>query len=290
MLQNILSIICIIIFSLFPLILWMYGTTFLSAHSWNRRRFLIGILGGWCTVWLIALFSSFFRENLFFQILTTLGIFLIIWLGVVIFTQYGSVYIRTFIRKIIGLHILLIAVSLLVYYGVSLLFPVTPISLAIFSGMSSILITASMEEWVKHLSSVGLSSREFRFSRKDFLIFTLFITLGFVFFENSIYLIWAIPRWVWAVIWTGITRSIFSLSLHVFAASICIVFWWRALSYWVFSWQYSALFLIGFILATTVHGIFNIAIQEWYTFVVIILAILSYVFFTQWLLEEDEKV
>ncbi len=290
MFQNILSIICIVIFSLFPVILWAYGTTFLSSHSWNRRRFLIGILGGWFTVWLIAVFSSFFKENLILQIIYTLGIFLIIWLWVVIFTQYWSAYIRTFIRKIIGLHILLIAVSLLMYYGVSLLFPVTPISLAIFSGMSSILVAASMEEWVKHLSSVGLSSWGFRFSRKDFLVFTLFITLGFVFFENSIYLIWAIPRWVWAVIWTGITRSIFSLSLHVFAASICIVFWWRALSYWVFSWQYSILFLIGFILATAVHGIFNISIQEWYTLVIIILAILSYVFFTQWLLDEDEKV
>lgn len=287
MLQNILSVICIIIFSLFPVLLWAYGAVFLSSHPWNRRRFIIGLLGWWCTVWLIAVFSSFFGGNLLLQILTTIGVFLIIWIGVVIFTQYWSIYIRTFIRKIIGLHILLISVSLFMYYGISHFFPTTPLTLSLFSGMSWFFIAASLEEWVKHLSSVWLSSRDFRFSRRDFLIFTLFITLGFVFFENSIYLIRAIPEWISSVIWAGITRSIFSLSLHVFAASICIVFWWRALSYWVFSWQYSILFLAGFALATTVHGIFNIAIQQWYTVVVIILAILSYIFFTQWLLYDD---
>jgi RsiW-degrading membrane proteinase PrsW (M82 family) len=52
-----------------------------------------------------------------------------------------------------------------------------------------LLISSLIEESSKHLMSIGLMSQDFAFSRRDIIIFTLFVVLGFVFIENLLYLI-----------------------------------------------------------------------------------------------------
>jgi protease PrsW len=136
------------------------------------------------------------------------------------------------------------------------------------------------------VSSLGLTSREFRFTRRDFLLFTFFITLGFVTLENIIYMIQEIERGALQVFFTGMSRLLFSLPLHVFAASVCVMMWWKALSYRFFSWQYIGYFSLGYIIATLIHGAYNTFLASGYIAPVIVLVALGYIAFTQWIIEE----
>ena len=87
--------------------------------------------------------------------------------------------------------------------------------------------------------SIGLMSQDFAFSRRDIIIFTLFVVLGFVFVENILYLLRSD-----LVLSTWIFRSFFSLTAHLLAASICAYAWWRALSYEPYSVRYVAIFTV----------------------------------------------
>ena len=145
---------------------------------------------------------------------------------------------------------------------------------------------ASIEESLKHLSSVGLTAKEFRFTRRDLLIFAFFITLGFVFVENILYLKEAFPHGLSSLMLTGMSRSFFSLLAHLLSASICVMFWWKALSYGVFSLKYSAIFLGGFILSSIAHALFNSLVDHAPYWTVILYAVVAYITFTQWLVLE----
>jgi RsiW-degrading membrane proteinase PrsW (M82 family) len=85
--------------------------------------------------------------------------------------------------------------------------------------------------------SIGLMSQDFAFSRRDIIIFTLFVVLGFVFIENLLYLFLSdtgLSTWIF--------RSFFSLMAHLLASVICAYAWWRALSYEPYSLRYIAIF------------------------------------------------
>ncbi len=131
-------------------------------------------------------------------------------------------------------------------------------SIQVFIGLSfSFLIASFFEEASKHLMSIGLAGQDFRFSKSDILTFTLFSVLGFVFCENIIYLIGGhapLGEWIY--------RSIFTLIAHIFAASICAYYWWRALSYQLFSRRYIAFFLLGFLLASGAHTLYNLLLES----------------------------
>lgn len=164
--------------------------------------------------------------------------------------------------------------------------PSGTISVAMFSSLVGIIFAATLEEGVKHISSIGLTAREFRFSRRDLLVFSFFITLGFVFCENVLYFILAFHSTPGTLLAIGISRSIFSLLAHLLSASICILFWWKALSYGVFSIRYSITFVFGCIIAIASHALFNFLIQSNNLLGVILFGIVSYIAWTKWMVSE----
>lgn len=133
-------------------------------------------------------------------------------------------------------------------------------------------ITPFLEEAAKHLGSVGLIGREFKFSKRDIISFTFFVVLGFVFAENLVYL--ASGQFSLGV-WIG--RSFFTLIAHVFTTLICAHYWWRALSYPLFSARYIMTFLTGFALAGGLHTLYNYLLSEGSILGLIIYAIVGYV-------------
>jgi hypothetical protein len=56
--QSFLSLLVIALFSMFPLLLWGYGTIYLSENVWNRARFIFGLGGGAIAVLVISLFQK----------------------------------------------------------------------------------------------------------------------------------------------------------------------------------------------------------------------------------------
>lgn len=156
----------------------------------------------------------------------------------------------------------------------------------VFPVLIGIIFAATLEEGVKHISSIGLTAREFRFSRRELLIFSFFITLGFVFCENLLYFVLALHSSPGTLIAIGFSRSIFSLLAHLLSASICVLFWWKALSYGVFSLRYSIIFILGFIGAVTAHALFNTLIQSNNLLGVILFGGVSYIAWTKWMVHE----
>lgn len=280
------SALLILIFSSFPLFLWGYGTRYLSHHLWNRGRFFAGMIGGGLSVIAILIGEIFTSRYTLWSMLFVFLSVMTITVGLALaLMRGGSPYIRTFLRKSALLHIWLIVGFFVVILLVTD-FTQSPVLTLSLSALFGVLFSASLEEWVKHISTLGLTAREFRFSRRDFLIFTFFITLGFVTIENLIYLIKAFPQWTNIVFFTGFSRICFALPIHVLSASICVIIWWRALSYRVFSLQYCLTFLYGFAGAVAVHALYNNFISGQQIFFVILLALFGYYFFTQSLLRE----
>ncbi len=241
------------------------------------------------TVGIIMLLNWEFLDTEFRKI-TALGIlFAILYLGVWIATQKWSSYIRVFLRKISGLHILIMLLCFMLLEIIWYYFPNNTFPLVLLWSFSGIIFASAIEESSKHLSTVGLTAREFRFSRQDFIIFTLFVTLGFIFVENLIYLIDIFQKWPGQILYLGFMRIFFAFLAHFFAASICVVIWWKALSYGFFSWRYILFFFMGYVLSVASHATFNLLLDKWYFTGIIIFAIVSYIFCTQWLLDETQE-
>ena len=272
----------------FPLLLWGYGTLYLSQNIWNRNRFLFGMLGWAIAVFVIAIFgkssvsgSSFLKIGSFILIFSVIG--MIAWWA----TKRGSPFIRWFLRKALFLHSMIFCS---VFAWTLLLKWVIPTSNSFLIFLTSIwrfLLAASIEEWVKHVSTLWLTAKEFRFTRRDFLIFTFFVTLWFSTVESAIYLFSHIDSWPWWILFIGISRILFSLTIHVFAASICVMMWWKALSYKMYSYKYIFLFVLGYMIATIIHGAYNILLDRSYIFPLIVLTWVWYFSFSQWMIAHE---
>ncbi len=156
-------------------------------------------------------------------------------------------------------------------------------SLSLLTSLFGVIFAAMLEEGVKHISSIGLTAREFRFTRRDLLIFAFFITLGFVFFENLLYFILSIHANPGTLFFMGISRSTLSLLAHLLSVSIGIIAWWKALSYGVFSLRYSIFCILGFLGAILSHAFFNILIQSGSFIGVMLFGVVSYVVWTRWM-------
>jgi PrsW family intramembrane metalloprotease len=289
MISSLISIILIILFSLFPLLLWNYGTLYLRDHAWNRGRFFAGIIGGIVSIGSILIFEKWLHTSGYSQIWAVVWVFIVLGAITYAIILYGSRYIRGFLRKILILHIALFVLLLMVWEWMSQHVSLDMRYFSFLSGISGFFIAACLEEWAKHVSSIWLSARDFRFSRRDFLLFTFFVTLGFALAENLAYFIGAYTSGTRSVFFTWVYRLLFALPLHVLSASICVMLWWKALSYGVFSWRYVVLFVSGFILAILVHSLYNLLIEKEQILLLIIFAGLGYMSFTQWILALEEK-
>lgn len=240
--------------ALFPIYLWGYGASYLLDTPWNRRRFWLGMIIGWVSVGMVYLFS----------ILSKIGYLYAIWAGVIFVFVIGllvyfliyrwSVVARGLLVRVTQANVISISVIVLFSLLVTVYIPGSSFLLVI---IFPLLLSSLIEESIKHLTSIGLMSQDFRFSRSDVILFTLFVVLGFIFVENILYLYQyhsAISTWIF--------RSFFSLSAHLLAATICAYAWWRSLSYEPFSISYITIFSLGFMSAVLAHLGYNLILEQ----------------------------
>ncbi|MBC7503728.1 PrsW family intramembrane metalloprotease [Candidatus Gracilibacteria bacterium] len=281
MISHIIFIFFAFLTALLPIYLWGYGVSYLLDTPWNRQRFISGMIIGGLSVGLVWLFSFIAINSVY--ILFSLGIFASV-LSIVIWAiiRGGSIYARKLLQQfansnMMSIIALSIATVMLVRYipgGTHLLVPIVPL-----------LLSSIIEESSKHLMSIGLMSQDFAFSRRDIIIFTLFVVLGFVFAENLLYLFRSdldLSTWIF--------RSFFSLTAHLLSASICAYVWWRALSYEPYSIRYIAIFSIGFALAVITHLGYNLILREGSMIGLFIYMIVGYVVVTRGLSLERTTV
>ncbi len=267
--------------ALLPVYLWGYWVSKLLDTPWNRRRFLLGMFIGGFSVLVVWFFSYITIVQHIYLLAASIGFIFI--MGLIIFSLIytGSAFAKWVLHKVAIANIVTILLLLmLISYGSVYISGGTVILLSIFS----LLISSLIEESSKHLMSIGLMSQDFRFSRSDIIIFTIFVVLGFIFIENLLYLIQgdsSLLNWIF--------RSFFSLTAHLLSAVICAYAWWRALTYEPFSWQYIILFSSGFIVAVMTHLGYNMILEQSNILWLFIYMIVGYIVITRGILIETTK-
>ena len=262
-----------------PVYFWGYISSMLLETPWNRRRFLLGMIIGGSAVAFVWMFS--YLKNIEHLYIVLSWVFFIATLSIYVFflIYRGSNIARVILQKVAIANILVIFFLLLTsIYVIGTYFPDARILLIV---IMPLLISSLVEESSKHLMSIGLMSQDFRFSRSDIILFTIFVVLGFVFFENLLYLFLSDSS-----IGTWIFRSIFSLVAHILAATLCAYGWWRALSYPPFSSRYILYFSLGFILAVIVHLSYNYILEKGSVIGLFAYMIMAYVIVTQGILKK----
>ncbi len=259
--------------ALLPVYLWGYGVSYLLDTPWNRRRFLLGMTIGGLSVSIVWLFSYINHLHIIYTIVAGVGFVLFLIIVVSSLIQRGSIFARGVLQKVTRVNSIVVVLLLLFVVVSSNYIPGSTILLV---SVLPLLISSLIEESSKHLMSIGLMSQDYRFSRSDIIIFTIFVVLGFIFIENLLYLFQAnisLTTWIF--------RSFFSLSAHLLSAVICAYAWWRALSYEPYSPQYISIFSLGFIIAVIAHLGYNLILEQGSIVGLFIYMIVAYVVITQ---------
>lgn len=199
----------------------------------------------------VVLFFTHLPNRLFF--LSIIGFFLVLAACIIIVIHLGKKFAAKLLSRVLIVNTAIIFILFLLLgwtsqYGSLNMLPIVILPL---------FIASLFEESSKHLASIGLMSQEFRFSRRDIVIFTFFVVLGFVFAENLLYFFFS-----GSSLSTWIFRSFLTLVAHLFASILCANIWWRALSYEPMSIRYMAIFATGFIIASLVHVGYNLTLEQ----------------------------
>ncbi len=266
---NIISVFIIFI----PIYLWAFAVTIFDGENMlNRVRFWIGMASGAISVTLVYLITHFLDKNIFVFLFVPLAFFVLLYVFVLILIAFGNEFAKGFLRKIVTIHSVWILVLLFLTTLISYLFSDSVLFATL---VFPVFFAAFFEETTKHLSTVGLLAKDFRFSHRQLSFFTFFVVLGFVFFENIFYVF----EGGYSI---GITlyRSIFTFSAHLFAALICTFFWWKALSEKFFSIRYLVYFFAGFLLAIVSHTLYNIFLSSGNIFIIFPYMVATFWLFT----------
>lgn len=319
MLENIWILSVISLISFFPILLWGYLFTYLDENEFNRARFLIGIFS-WALCVLPVLYLWDFIENTgynflnifeklhalsgwqsFFEIFGSLFLLWFLFAAIPFIFLSGWQKIRQdykeFGKIIVIFSGLLWGMSLIFYmlYGVFTQFPSINVSFDSWLNFSHIafnslllvifyyLTIACLEELSKFFS--------FQFSQKfeitqitQWVLYAIFIALGFSFFENILYF-YSMYQKMWLgkdLIVVYFSRNIFSLMLHVICSSILAYFFTKAYLEVKEKWNrtFIKIVAIGFFLSIFLHGLFNIFLTFDFTFIVFFYFIGGYFYLT----------
>lgn len=257
--------------ALLPVYLWWYWLSVMAESHWSRSRFLVGMLIGWFSV-LGAYVLAYIPDAWVWRILLLVGVFVVLYIGICIATFFGSTFARGFLRQAALLNITILFCVLISVIG--LLGLALPGEGSWQHLIVALVLSAFFEESLKHLSGLGLIGYDFSFSKKDIVFLVTFVVLGFTFSENLLYLFhadFALGTWIF--------RSFFTIFAHIFIASICTFFWWKALSYNLFSWRYIVTFAFGFFVACIVHVLYNYFLEKSMLLWVLGVCIFGYIFF-----------
>lgn len=266
-----------LIVMMFPLYLWSYALTLSDKNSSSRAKFYSWLFSGIFSVGATFFLTDFLKNQNFFVFFAIFFIFLALAYGIIfIFSRFKSRLASTFIARVSLFHIVCLAFIFAIFFFSGKIFFGNFFLSGIFF---AIFLNAFLEEISKHFSSLALLGAKFRFSLRDLLIFAFCSAIGFTFVENFLYFFLGNSSG-----FSLIFRSIFTFSAHLLSAVICTVFWWKSLSYKIFSWKYFLFFIIWFCFAVGVHAIFNFALSS--NFLIILLPYLfvsygSFVYFLQ---------
>ncbi len=322
--MEVLSLIPIVIITFLPILIWGYVFSYLDNSPLGSRRFAIGILAGALSVvpvlFMQEIMTSLHLESWnIFPLLAqgneywTLGLSLMITIGMIalciflfslgIFSQSINKVWKVFMGST-GILFLLWVLFTLMHL---VLFPLgifeSPLSnggvtmgWVVFGTLKLVffyyIVIALIEEASKHFCVVTSSLPNID-SVKKWVLFSIFIALGFGFIENILYLKNIAEQsglLSSGVVTTWIFRSIFSLMTHIICSVIVGLYFSRALLSYTSSprlLSYVQTLLYGFIFSMIVHAVFDISLTLWFTGIIFIYFFAGYLGITRVFYEEE---
>jgi RsiW-degrading membrane proteinase PrsW (M82 family) len=301
--------------SFLPIVIWAYSFSFIDNNPLNKRRFLVWILG-----WILSVFPILYMEkivnffnfeylNVFYFVHQIKDFFsslefslsLSLFLSIVVLASFLlwwffwrklnllKVYFRNvliFLFFVFVLSIILFSVNLLLKWAdFSISNPVNFWNI-IFDTFKLIifyyLIVAFIEEAAKHFNFLQSSILYIK-SVKDWVLYAIFVALGFSFIENLLYL-----RNYYEVYWINYElvklyffRSTFSIIVHILCSSVIAYYFSKALILYRskdLSFSYLKIFCFGLVISILLHLIFDIFLSLWFIFVIFLYFIWGYLY------------
>ncbi len=324
MLETIFIYIFLFFISFFPIVIWAYSFSFIDDNPLNKNRFLVWILG-----WVLSVIPilhidkimnilDFEYLNVFYfaskiwnfisslKFAFSLSIFLII---VVLFSFFlwgflknkssiFKIYIKNILVFLVFIFLLSIFLFLLWFLLKNFDFDIrNSISFwnIIFDTFKLIIfyyvIVAFIEEASKHFNFLQ-SSIFYIKSVKDWVLYAIFVALGFSFIENMLYLYnYYITYWLsWELLKLYFYRSAFSVMVHVLSSSVMAYYFSKALILYRWkdlSFPYLKIFTTGLIISIILHLVFDVALTLGFVFIIFIYFIWGYLYVSSIFYKED---
>ncbi len=324
MLESITTFLAIVGISFIPVVLWGYLFAYIDDKPMSNIRFLAGVFG-WIlavtpilyveqisailgfeflnTFWVLENISSFFSAfqigaSLFFLLLF---IALFSLLNVAIFHSWIALS-KTYFKNI-WVSILFILTLILLFWIIQLVFVLFPwLNVTLESGVGGSLLPSLrfvifyyiivwfIEEVSKHFNFLP-SSAIYIDHYKRWVLYAIFVALGFSFTENILYLYnhythSGMSEWFLKLYFF---RSIFSIIVHVFASSVIAYYFSRCFLLYRqknINFPYIKIFLWWLFCGVLLHSIFDIALTLWLSFVIVLYFIGGYFYITNLLYRE----
>lgn len=312
-----LNILLIILISFIPIVFWAYIFSDISEKELNKKRFIVWIFAWGLSVIPILYMSKiidfiklqsldFFESasniegifsSLYFGLSLSLFLLIVVFLSFIIWIIFRkniwllSAYFKNFILFLFFVWIISVVFYLLNLVSTDIWFLNNQIENiyfweTLFNTFKLIIfyyvLIAFIEEASKHFNFIWTSILDIK-NVQDWVIYAIFIALGFSFIENILYFNnLYIQSWLsFELTKTYFFRSIFSIMVHVFCSSVIAYFFTKA--YLLYKKQnklfpYLKTFLIGLSIWILLHFIFDFAITIGFSFVIILYFVIWYLY------------
>ncbi|MDD2907948.1 MAG: PrsW family glutamic-type intramembrane protease [Candidatus Gracilibacteria bacterium] len=324
MLESIFIYLLLFFISFFPIVIWAYSFSFIDDNPLNKKRFMVGVLGGILSVIPILHIDKIMKFlnldylNVFYfaskikDLLTSFefGVSLSLFLFLVVifsfflggFFKHKSSIFRIYLKNIVSFLFFILVLSLGLLLVSFLLQRVdfsieNPISFGnvIFDTFKLVIfyyvIVAFIEEASKHFNFLQ-SSVFYIKSVKDGVLYAIFVALGFSFIENMLYLYnyYLSSGLSFELIKLYFFRSAFSVMVHILSSSVLAYYFSKALILYRgkdLSFPYLKIFSFGLLMSIILHLIFDVALTLGFVFIIFIYFIGGYLYVSSIFYKED---
>lgn len=298
--------------TLLPIIIWAYIFSYIDWDRLNKQRFIVGILA-----WIISVLPIIYFEQIFsflnlsfilkifqnFNLMWYFSLVVLFFVFILIFSYlYSLLFKKSFkiIWKYITSSFLIFVVFtilssfflyILDYLNIFTYFSVWKFDI-IFSWASITsfrlvlfyyLFIALIEELSKHTNFLWTSLNYINNIQK-WVLYAFFVTLGFVFLENILYIynVYLSTGFSTSFYFVYFTRSVFSLMLHIFCSALLTYYFARAyFKYWkIISIGFIKSLLIWILFAVFWHAFFDLSLEFWWTYMMLIYFLFWYFYIT----------
>lgn len=324
--NNILTWIFITFISLIPIIFWGYLFSYLDNSELNKKRFFVWILAWSISVIPVLFLDDFISKTnfLFLNIFSWVAFIDSFWSVFKIFISFLSLLfllsiipfisfylfpgflekIKTFFKKyfVFGVYLFFVSVLILILNFIFSSFWIFDFWVdfwlsfweVMFNSFKLVvfyyLVIAILEELSKFFCFDY--SKDLQIQRpQDWVLYAVFIALGFSFVENILYFNSLYEKFSFGkeLVVTFFSRNIFSVFLHIICSSIFAYYF--SLMFIKYKQKINLEFIkilfVWFILSIILHSLFNIFLTFWLMFFVFLYLIWWYFYLTYIFYKEE---